>query len=202
MGTQSRLLVGSLITTVRRTLRLKRPHLLVACMPKSASTFLTDALAALPGMRRAPVTWACGWREHVLDEIQLARYDLRSWVSQVHLRYSDHVGQAIEDYHLTPIVMTRNIFDAVASLRDHIRKEPTVFPMITLAPEHAKLPDEDLEELIAELAIPWYINFYVTWHGIDCIRVLLRRCPGKAVRCGPQYLRQVSLGSRQRQQRH
>ncbi len=171
MGTPSRLLFGSLKTTFRRALQLKRPHLVVACMPKSASTFLADVLAGLPGMRRAPVAWSFGWREQVLDEVQLSRYDLASYVAQVHLRYSSHVGQAIKDYGITPIVLTRNIFDAVASLRDHIRDESEVVPTVTLRPEHAKLPDEALEELIAELAIPWYISFYVSWQGVDCLHL-------------------------------
>src|SRR5208337_3599437 len=103
MGTQSRLLIGSLKTTARRALGIKRPHLLVACMPKSASTFLTGVLAALPGMRRAPLMWAGGQRDQVLDEIQLARYDLSSYVCHQHVRYSGHVEQAIKDYGLTPI---------------------------------------------------------------------------------------------------
>jgi hypothetical protein len=43
--------------------------------------------------------------------------------------------------------------------------------MTALGPEHAKLPDSELEELIADLVIPWYVNFYVSWLGVDCLRV-------------------------------
>ncbi|MGC2602741.1 MAG: hypothetical protein WA384_15505, partial [Rhodomicrobium sp.] len=171
MGTPSRLLIGSLKTTARRVLHIKRPHLLVACMPKSASTFLTGVLAELPGMRRAPLAWSFERREQVLDEIQLARYDLDAYVCQQHLRYSSHVGKAIKEYGLTPVVLTRNIFDIVASIRDHTRNESSHSPMVAIGPEHAKLPDSALEELIAELAIPWFINFYVSWQNVDCLRL-------------------------------
>ena len=171
MGTPSRLLAGSLKTTARRLLRIKRPHVLVACMPKSASTFLTGVLAELPGMRRVSLTWWSSQREQVLDEIQLAGHDLASYVSKQHLRYSSHVGKAIKEYSLTPVVLTRNVFDAVASIRDHIRNESTESPIVALGPDHAKLSDEALEELIAELALPWYISFYVSWQGVDCLRV-------------------------------
>ena len=43
--------------------------------------------------------------------------------------------------------------------------------MVAIGPEHAKLPDSALEELIAELAIPWFINFYVSWQNVDCLRL-------------------------------
>ena len=123
MGSPSRLFIGSVKTTARRALHLERPHVLVACMPKSASTFLTGVLAELPGMRRAPLTAAYGWREQTLDVVQLARFDLEFYVCQQHLRYSADVGALIGEYRLTPVVLTRNIFDVVASVRDHFRNE-------------------------------------------------------------------------------
>ena len=66
---------------------------------------------------------------------------------------------------------TWNIFDIVASIRDHTRNELSHSPMVAIGPEHAKLPDSALEELIAELAIPWFINFYVSWQNVDCLRL-------------------------------
>jgi hypothetical protein len=171
MGSPSRLFIGSVKTTARRVLRLKRPHVLVACMPKSASTFLADVLAELPGIRHAPLTWAYGWREQTLDVVQLARFDLASYVCQQHLRFSADVGKLIAEYRLTPVVLIRNIFDVVASARDHIRNESTESPMAPLGPDHARLGDAALEELIADLIVPWYISFFVSWQGVDCLRV-------------------------------
>lgn len=170
MGSPSRLFIGSVTTTARRALRLERPHVLVACMPKSASTFVTDVVAELPGMRRTSLTWAYGWREQTLDVAQLARFDLASYVSQQHLRYSADVGELIAEYRLTPVVLIRNIFDVVASVRDHFRDESTDGPMAALGPEHAKLGDAALEELIADLIVPWYFNFFVSWEGVDSVR--------------------------------
>jgi hypothetical protein len=153
-------------------LNIRRPHVLIACMPKSASTFLADAVSKLPGMRRVDLSWGMGpRREHTLDVVQLARRDLSSYVSAQHVRLSDDAEELIEEYHLTPVLLTRNLFDAVASVRDHFRDEAHTFPMTALAPEHASLPDAQLEELIADLIIPWYVNFYVSWQDIDCLKV-------------------------------
>jgi hypothetical protein len=156
---------------VRRALGIRRPHVVIACMPKSASTFLADALAELPGVRRVDLSWAMGRREQTLDVVQLARRDLSRYVCQQHLRYSEDVGELIEEFHLTPVVLTRNLFDAVASVRDHFRAEGPKFPTTTLGPEHAKLSDDELEDLIADLVIPWYVSFFVSWQSVDCLRV-------------------------------
>ncbi len=171
MGTRSRLLIGSVKTTVRRAFGIRRPHVLIACMPKSASTFVTDALAEMPGIRRGHLAWTYGAREQVLDVIQMARSDLFGYVAQHHVRYSRHVADSIVEYGLTPVVLTRNIFDAVASYRDHIRNESTESPIVPLGPEHANLPDAALDELIADLIAPWYISFYVGWQGVDCLHI-------------------------------
>ncbi|MGD1037980.1 MAG: hypothetical protein ABR878_12480 [Roseiarcus sp.] len=184
MGSPSRLFIGSVKTTARRVLGLERPHVLVACMPKSASTFLADVLAKLPGIRHAPLTWAYGWREQTLDVVQLARYDLASYVCQQHLRYSADVGNLIVEYRLTPVVLTRNVFDVVASIRDHFRNESTESPMVPLGPKHAKLGDAALEELIADLVAPWYVSFFVSWQGVDSLRVTfdqVRTSPSEVV---------------------
>ena len=171
MGTRSRLLIGSVNTTLRRALGVRRPHVLIACMPKSASTFVTDVLAEMPGMRRAHLSWTYGAREQVLDVVQMARFDLTAYVAQHHVRYSGHVAEAIAEYGLTPVVLTRNLFDVVASYRDHIRNESTESPIIPLGPEHAALPDAELEDLIADLIAPWYISFYVGWRNVEALHV-------------------------------
>jgi hypothetical protein len=181
------LFFGSMITTTRRALRLKRPHVLIACMPKSASSFLSDAVAAIDGMRLGSLAWSYGGREQTLDVVQLARIDHRSYVAQQHLRYSGDVGELIAEFNLTPVVLTRNVFDVVASFRDHIRSlEPgDELWLAPLTPSHGKLPDAALEDLIADLIMPWYINFYASWNGLDALRVTydqVRSDPAEAVR--------------------
>ncbi|HCX66205.1 MAG: hypothetical protein CMI61_02685 [Parvibaculum sp.] len=42
--------------------------------------------------------------------------------------------------------------------------------MVFASQDHVNLPDAELETFIVQLAIPWYINFYVSWH--DCPSVL------------------------------
>jgi len=160
----------------------------VACMPKSGSTFLTEAIANLPGMRRARLVPAHERRE---QEISTSRLDLeiqkslvmreiwrsdrellggrppRGFVGQLHLRYSQPTHDIIERYQLTPVVLVRNIFDVVVSLRDHIADTSPNMAMAYVTDEMRTWPPERMFAFIADMVIPWYLNFFVCWAQSD-----------------------------------
>ncbi|MBX2853303.1 MAG: sulfotransferase domain-containing protein [Phycisphaeraceae bacterium] len=143
---------------------LRKPHILIACMPKSASTFLATTIASLKGFRRYRLIPDYGAREQELCEIRLSRYNRKTYIAQHHLRHSAWTQKLIEQYRLTPVVIVRDLADTAISLRDHFRREPHgQGPTARLLPHHADLPDEQLDEAIVGLAMPWYINFYVGW---------------------------------------
>jgi Protein of unknown function (DUF1232)/Sulfotransferase domain len=141
----------------------QRSHILVACMPKSGSTFLTDVIAALPGFRRAVLVPAYGRREQELDEFCLRQFDRFDFVAQNHVHFSDWTAEMCGDYGLAPIVLVRSLLDVIVSLRDHLRNDGPVSPIYFVEPHHAALDDAQLELMIARLALPWYINFYMSW---------------------------------------
>ena len=132
-------------------------------MPKSGSTFLTDVIAELPGFQRAELTPAYGRREQELDESKLREADRFDFVAQNHVRFSDWTHQMCGDYGLAPVVLVRSLLDVVVSLRDHVRNEGHVSPVFFVEPHHAALDDARLELMIARLALPWYLGFYMSW---------------------------------------
>jgi len=146
-----------------RSLVASPAHVLIACMPKSGSTFLSDVIAELPGFRRAFLMPAHGRREQELDEFCLQQADPFNFVAQNHVRYSEWTAEMCHDYGLTPIVLVRSLLDVIVSLRDHIRTESTILPFLFVEPHHATLDDARLEEMLTRLALPWYINFYMGW---------------------------------------
>jgi hypothetical protein len=143
-------------------------HILIACMPKSGSTFLTDVIAGLRGLRRTQLIPDYDRREHELDEYCLQQADHLDYVAQLHVRHSHWTAQMCRDYGLAPVVLVRSLFDVVVSLRDHLRRETPVWPILFAEDHHANLDDARLEEMIVRLALPWYLNFYMGW----------RRAPG------------------------
>jgi hypothetical protein len=161
------------LDAVRSLLPLSRkPHILIACMPKAGSTFLATALSELPGFRRCRLTPEWGRREQELCPIRLSRYNHNRYVAQHHLRQSEWTQHLIEKYNLTPVVLIRNLADCVISLRDHFRKEPGDGPMAILTPDHLKMTDAELDEAIVRTAMPWYANFYAGWRLVSNVGVV------------------------------
>ena len=138
-------------------------HILIACMPKSGSSFLSGVIERLPGYRRVQLIPDYDRREHELDEFCLRQVDRHSYVAQHHVRYSHWTGAMCRDYTLAPVVLVRNLLDVAVSLRDALRKDGPVWPFIFAEPHHAGLSDAELEEMIVRLALPWYVNFYMGW---------------------------------------
>lgn len=178
---------------VRATARLGRtrvsaarvPHVLVACMPKSASSFLAAAIAGLPGMRQVSYSEGRDFREQELDLHRLCQYATIPSVSQQHVRYSSVTEELIRDFGITPVVLTRNLFDVVASMRDHVRGPESRGPAGYLTERHLALPDHELDVVIADIMMPWYFTFYLSW--LECPEALrftyedVRSDPGRVL---------------------
>jgi Flp pilus assembly protein TadD len=85
------------------------PRLLVACMPKSGSTFLTDLIAKLPGMQRVHLVPEYGRREQEFDLEQLVIHRDIGFVSQLHVRPSEFTLGLCRKFGIRPIFLYRNI---------------------------------------------------------------------------------------------
>ncbi|MBA5778534.1 sulfotransferase domain-containing protein [Stappia sp. F7233] len=154
---------AGILASVAKLSPLKRSHILLACMPKSGSSFLADAISRLPGMRQTSLSLSSRHREQELDLHILARKANRNYVAQQHIKYSEETGRLLSKFDIRPIVLTRNLFDIIPSIRDHVRNESSEMPMAWLDPACANYNDAELECLIADLVMPWYVNFYVSW---------------------------------------
>ena len=166
-------------------------RVLVACMPKSGSTFLVNALTSMPGMRRRPLVPAHQRREQEICALELLKMEqqigrarrkakdddgqeqlFRGYVAQKHVRYTAHLEELITSFGLRPVVLQRNIFDVVPSLRDHLKNENVAFPMAFAEDGMRDWPDARIDAFLVDLAIPWYFNFFVSWsQRPDVLRV-------------------------------
>lgn len=147
----------------------QRPQfVLVACQPKSASTFTTHVLSGLPGCRDVRLVPGYDRREQELSEARIKRYRFRTsrfLISQAHVRKSGPTDLLLARYGFRVVVLVRDPFDTVASLRDHIRNESGRFPFAYFSEAHAKMSDTELELAIARLVMPWVLNFRLSWAG-------------------------------------
>lgn len=148
-----------------------RHHMLLACMPKSGSTWLSAMLAGLPDFHL--VSLVNGWdrREQELTEINLLLNHELNYVSQIHLRYSEPTARLIQKFALKPIVLVRNIFDVVPSIRDHVRREGGRGPICHTTDEMRSWPSDKLDDFIVDMGLPWYLSFFLGWQ--ECANKLL-----------------------------
>ena len=167
------------------------PHILVACMPKSGSTYLATVLSKYKGFRAVNLVPAYQRREQELSEMLLARYNHRgSYVAQHHVKNSEWTQQLIRQFRLSPVVLVRNLADVVISLRDHIRRE-SASSIAYFTELHVALGDAALDETIVRLAIPWYLNFYASWRQSSsamfvCYEDLILN-PEETIKCILEY---------------
>ena len=149
-------------------------NILVAAMPKSASTFLSEMISSSFGYRRAYLVPVHSGREQELDFLKLETYqnifnfniDRTHWVAQHHVKYSRATEMACLQYNVFPIVLVRNILDNLRSQvefsqKTHDHKRPQYENFI---PEFLiGQPEEKIKEYTIYFHLPWIISFIKSW---------------------------------------
>lgn len=176
-------------------------NILVACFPKSGSTFLSAIVANLPGMRRARIVPGFDRREQEIDPAiivqeraltqrlgDLAREGLAGlttpplgFVAQHHVKFSAVTQDVAAAEDLRVVVQTRNLFDALVSLDDHLCKGPGILPMAWVPEDFSTWDRPRRFDFLVACVAPWYIGFYVSWAG----RSDALRCDYSALRADP-----------------
>ena len=141
-------------------------RILLACMPKSGSTYLSDLLAALPLMHRAHLVPNYGRREQVLAVEQLAQYRRINYVSQLHLKPSSVTHELVRAFGLRPVVLTRNLWDVMASLRDHMYGGLFDWSMAQVDSAFLQWDEARQYDFLARAMMPWFIDFHVSWFRV------------------------------------
>ena len=148
----------------RRCVFSNGKYLVLAAMPKAGSTFLSHTLCALTGYRHYYL--ACAY-DNIEQEIYLPRViDAfgSGTVVQQHFKANRPNLDILNRFDIKPVVVVRNIFDLVASIRDHLVKErldnlPAVYPtgdFLSFSPSRQL-------DFVIDMVVPWYITYYVSW---------------------------------------
>lgn len=142
-------------------------HVLLACMPKSGSSFLSSAIAALPDFNLAVLTPYWGGREQEIEDpclVEAAK--IGNYVAQHHTRYSGHTRAMMDKHSLSVVVLVRNIFDVVPSFVDHHRNASIEHPLAFVPEGSGDWPFEKAARFVTSMMIPWYFNFYASWYAV------------------------------------
>ena len=136
-------------------------HLFIACVPKSASTFLKNLLVNVTGYRDLFTVYAAGQTEHEIYLPTLRESAHLDTVTQQHCRASDANVHLMQGFGIRPVVLVRNIFDSVMSLLDFYNKG--AFQTSFARADWPVLDDETKIDLLIENVIPWYFQFVSSW---------------------------------------
>ncbi len=137
-------------------------HIFIACVPKSASTFLKNVLVNLTGFRDVFMVYAAGQTEHELYLPTLKETAHLDTVTQQHCRASDANVHLMQAFGIRPVVLVRNIFDSVMSLLDFYNLQGAYYNSYFRA-DFASLDEETKIDLLIDNVIPWYFQFVASW---------------------------------------
>ena len=136
-------------------------HIFIACVPKSASTFLKNLLVNVTGYRDLFAVYAAGQTEHEIYLPTLRELAHLDTVTQQHCRASDANIHLMQAFGIRPVVLVRNIFDSVMSLLDFYNKG--AFQTSYFRADWPALDEETKIDLLIENVVPWYFQFVASW---------------------------------------
>ena len=164
---------GSLLSDYCDTLEPKdlAPRILLACQPKSGSTFLRNVLQEITGYRDV---YFCHHTELVSQDLfypALLEFAETPTVTHQHIRATEANVQLMQAFGIRPVVLYRNFFDVVLSLRDFFSSgaiRGTLFDAESWMQSSA----ERRADQIIDLVMPWHLEFLASWQRVDRSRRL------------------------------
>ncbi len=167
--------------------RARQLNVLVACAPKSAPTFIQDALCKalnLPvgGLSTATMDATSGsmlganLKEQEPDELALIRngLNMRGYVAQHHARCSPYLARLLSAYKVRPIITHRNILDTIVSMDDMVMEwrapnaAASVYYFNDGMPGNFHTRDrDDRLMMLAQRWTAWLVQFYISWKKVE-----------------------------------
>jgi len=147
--------------TTRITPRELGKHVFIACVPKSASTFLKNVLVDLTGYKDLFAVYSSWQTEQELYLPSIVEHADKNTVTQQHCRASEANIQMMQAFGIRPVVLVRNVFDAVISMADFYR-QGAYFNSYFRA-DFLTLSEEKQVDLLIDNIVPWYLQFVASW---------------------------------------
>ena len=136
-------------------------HVLIACMPKSGSSFLKEALCRLTGWPDTLLSYAYLQNEQEIYLPNLLRVARQNTVTQQHCRATGPNTHILQAFGIRPVVLVRRLEDIVVSMADFYDSGAiinTFFGDVWPALDRPARYD-----LLIDHVMPWYASFYASW---------------------------------------
>lgn len=140
-------------------------HALIACMPKSGSTLLFEALCALTGWDKGFFAYAYLQNEQELYLPYVREIAKSDTVTQLHCRATHANIHIIQGFAIRPVVLVRNLADIVMSLVDFYDNGAVINSF--LGADWVALKPVAKRDYIIDHVMPWYVGFYASWRRAE-----------------------------------
>jgi len=137
------------------------PWVLIACMPKSGSTFLKSCLCRALKWPERQFSFGYWQNEQELSLPDLVEATGKPGVVQQHVRATVTNLQLVQAFAIRPIVLTRNIFDALVSMADFY--EQGADNDFLGGATARRVGREVLFDYVVPRWASWHIAFCVSW---------------------------------------
>ncbi|MDB5813309.1 MAG: sulfotransferase family protein [Rhodocyclales bacterium] len=138
---------------------------LIACLPKSGSTWLTTLLEHSFGKPSLRCYLQPDRNEQEIDPLTLFQsLGKEVLFVQQHVRASNATLRMCSAFSVKIIFLTRRLDDAVVSFCDHLGGESTIASMFYMEPAwFQRLTRTRQIDFLIDYCVPWYLNFSVSW---------------------------------------
>jgi hypothetical protein len=148
---------------IRASVAAFAPSYVLVAVPKSSSTYSTQVLAKILGasVDQDLVTQdRCTPKDLSVTGIINARD--RPTISQLHLTATGANLRILRHFQIPIVLLMRNIFDVVTSLRDHMNISP-YFSSVLIPNAYGALGESEKLDYVIDTAVPWMITLYTSW---------------------------------------
>jgi len=136
-------------------------HVFIACVPKSASTFLKNILLNLTGYKDLFAVYSAWQTEQEIYLPAVEEFADKNTVTQQHCRASESNIQIMQAFGIRPVILVRNVYDAIISMADFYRQG--AFFNSHFRADFMDLDEEKQVDLLIDNIAPWYMQFVASW---------------------------------------
>lgn len=137
--------------------------IMIACMPKSGSTFLHSVMMQATGYSGPKLCLSYANEENMLSpEFVRSIYGVNK-IAQEHCRAMPHNLAIMQAYDMDVVVLVRNIFDSLVSLRDMLLDDTSGPSMALFQNGLSGLSVERQFDAVISKWAHWQLDFYVSW---------------------------------------
>lgn len=151
-----------------KTIPRNKHHILLACMRRSGSTYVSSLLSNIGDFKAVNVGYIGSEREQEADREALVVNHRFNYVAQLHTKYHVPLSHLMDNYNLKPVVLIRDIHDIVISVSDYLMapKNKMRTPGGGVPSELSQWDEEKRLLFAVQHIVPWSITFFLSWQKV------------------------------------